>query len=220
MGQREITIVDIGANPIDGEPCYMHLVNKGLAKVYGFEPQPAAYAKLQSTENKVYLPYAICDGHEHTLYICASDGMTSLFEPDFENLSKLDSFAHHAEVIERRPISTLRLSQVPELQGVQVDILRMDCQGSEHRIINYSSEWVQQCTIIELEVSFITLYKGQQDFCEMNYLLKELGFEFHHLLTTKQWKTETGVRWLEADAVFINKHKPISVVKDLLDKVY
>jgi hypothetical protein len=39
---RPTAIVDIGANPIDGDPPYKPMLQKGLCRVTGFEPQPDA----------------------------------------------------------------------------------------------------------------------------------------------------------------------------------
>ncbi len=43
---RLTAVVDIGANPIDGDPPYHEMLRKGLCTVTGFEPQPEALASL------------------------------------------------------------------------------------------------------------------------------------------------------------------------------
>ena len=75
---RLTTIVDIGANPIDGNPPYKAMLQAGLCQIIGFEPQPEALSSLRksATENETYLPYALADGREHTLHICRASGMT------------------------------------------------------------------------------------------------------------------------------------------------
>ena len=68
---RRTQVVDIGANPIDGEPPYQNLLKEGLADIVGFEPQIDALEKLnaQKSEHETYLPYAIGDGLTKTLYL-------------------------------------------------------------------------------------------------------------------------------------------------------
>jgi hypothetical protein len=39
---RLTEVVDIGANPIDGDPPYRTMLHQGLCRVTGFEPQPEA----------------------------------------------------------------------------------------------------------------------------------------------------------------------------------
>ncbi|HEY1311573.1 MAG TPA: hypothetical protein VGF02_11540 [Pseudolabrys sp.] len=70
------TVVDIGANPIDGEPPYLPLLKKNLCRVIGFEPQLEALAALNAkkSELETYLPHAVGDGAEGTLRICRSPG--------------------------------------------------------------------------------------------------------------------------------------------------
>src|SRR5882672_9096561 len=75
---RHTAIVDVGANPIDGEPPYIAMLAAGLCKVVGFEPQAAALARLNRTKgpHELYLPYALADGTERTLHVCELEGMT------------------------------------------------------------------------------------------------------------------------------------------------
>ena len=58
------TVVDIGANPIDGDPPYKAMLEKGLCRVIGFEPQQEALRILLERKGplETYLPYAIGDG--------------------------------------------------------------------------------------------------------------------------------------------------------------
>ena len=81
---RLTDVVDVGANPIDGEPPYMPMLSSGLCRVTGFEPQADALLRLQTAKGPYerYLPYAVGDGGDHTLNVCVASGMTSLFEPD------------------------------------------------------------------------------------------------------------------------------------------
>ncbi len=69
---RRTVIVDVGANPIDGEPPYKGMLSKGLCNVIGLEPQSDAIAKLNASKgpHETYLPYAVGDGQPHTLHIC------------------------------------------------------------------------------------------------------------------------------------------------------
>ncbi len=80
--EQPVHVVDIGANPIDGQAPYKPLLAAGLAKVVGFEPNPEALNKLnaQKGPNETYLPHAVFDGAEQEIKFCHAPGMTSLFE--------------------------------------------------------------------------------------------------------------------------------------------
>jgi hypothetical protein len=58
--QRLTDVVDVGANPIEGEPPYAPMLAAGLCRVTGFEPQQEALLELQTKKgpNERYLPYA------------------------------------------------------------------------------------------------------------------------------------------------------------------
>jgi hypothetical protein len=67
-------VVDVGANPIDGEPPYAGMLRAGLCRVTGFEPQEEALRQLQQRNSALerYLPHALGDGGAHTLHVCAA----------------------------------------------------------------------------------------------------------------------------------------------------
>ena len=94
--ERLTAIVDIGANPIDGDPPYKKMLEAGLCHVTGFEPQRQALDELLRNKgsHEHYLPYAVGDGKPHTLNICKASGMTSLLEPD-KNILEL---FHHYDI--------------------------------------------------------------------------------------------------------------------------
>jgi hypothetical protein len=103
--QRLTDVVDVGANPIDGEPPYTPMLVAGECRVTGFEPQEAALLELQKLKgpNERYFPYAVGDGAEHSLNICRASGMTSLFEPDPTTLGLFEVLEELGQVIERVP---------------------------------------------------------------------------------------------------------------------
>src|SRR5437763_8887102 len=84
LSMRRLThVVDIGANPIEGAPPYKPLLDAQLCRITGFEPQAAALAELNRKKgaSESYFPYAVGDGEEHTLNLCAYSGWTSTFLP-------------------------------------------------------------------------------------------------------------------------------------------
>src|SRR3954468_20543492 len=81
---RMTDVVDIGANPIDGDPPYKPMLQSGLCRVTGFDPHPQALAQLQARKGafETYLPYAVGDGGNHVLNICRGIGFASLLQPE------------------------------------------------------------------------------------------------------------------------------------------
>src|ERR1700709_2106168 len=97
---RRTAIVDVGANPIDGDPPYKAMLAAGLCEVVGFEPQAEALARLKEMAgpHERYLPHALGDGTAQTLHVCSLGGMTSLLVPDAAQLALFNLFPIWGEV--------------------------------------------------------------------------------------------------------------------------
>jgi FkbM family methyltransferase len=184
---RLTEIVDIGANPVDGDPPYKGMMESGLARVTGFEPQAQALEELlkRKSEAETYLPYAVGDGNEHTLRICAASGMTSLLEPDPSTLGLFEILRPLGEVIERVPISTRRLDEINEIETI--DFLKMDIQGGELNVLRNGRQKLSEAIAIQIEISFVTLYQNQPGFGEIDLELRAQGFMPHCFAALKKW---------------------------------
>jgi FkbM family methyltransferase len=176
---RLTIVVDIGANPIDSTPPYKSLLEKRLCRVFGFEPQPAALAALNSRRSdlETYLPYVVGDGKNATLKMCRAPGMTSLFAPDSNALNHFPGFPVWGQVIEEIPVKTHRLDDIAEIENF--DFLKMDAQGAELAILQNCFERLASVVAIQTEVSFVALYKNQPSFGQIDVELRRLGFLPH-----------------------------------------
>lgn len=205
--QRLTEIVDIGANPIDGDPPYKTLLQSKLCRVTGFEPQLDALAKLnqQKSELEQYLPYAIGDGNTHTLRICQYSGMTSLLEPDQNTLDNFVALKANATVLERVPIATHKLDDIQEIQ--QLDFLKIDIQGTELSVFRSGREKLSNVVAIQTEISFVTIYENQPSFGEIDIELRNQGFIPHCFAAVKKWPISP----------FIYENAPLQAVNQLLE---
>ena len=185
---RLIDIVDIGANPIDGDAPYKSILAAGLARVVGFEPNPEGLSKLnaQKGPNETYLPYAVFDGTEQEIKFCHWPGMTSLLEPNTELLGYYHGFPEWGKVLERRKISTVRLDDVAEIKDI--DYLKIDIQGAELEVFRNGVDRLRDCLVIQTEVEFLPMYKGQPLFSEVELFLRSQGFVFHRFV---DWQSRT-----------------------------
>ena len=209
--QRLTEVVDVGANPIDGEPPYAAMLAAGLCRITGFEPQPRALAALQASQgaDERYLPYVVGDGNTHTLKICRASGMTSLFEPDPDTIGLFVGLPPHGEVTERLDVQTRRLDDIAEIR--HLDFLKIDIQGGELAVFQGGRTKLAQAVAIQTEVSFVTLYQGQPPLSEIDVELRNQGFIPHCFAAIKPWPL-TGygadnpppqTQLLEADLVYI-----------------
>ena len=145
-----IDIVDIGANPIDGEAPYKQLLDSGLAHVYGFEPNPDALARLNAIkgQNETYFSSAVYDGAQQELRVCKSEGMTSLLEPNINLLSYLHGFSEWGKVLERISIPTVRLDDFSEIKNL--DYLKIDIQGGELEVFRNGTNRLKELSLIHI----------------------------------------------------------------------
>ena len=206
-------VVDIGANPIDGDPPYKGMLAAGLCTVIGFEPQPDALAHLERKKGprERYLPYAIGDGRERTLHVCRERGMTSLLAPDRERLGLFTEFPVFGIVESERRIATRRLDDVKEID--RMHCLKIDVQGGELEVFKSGRRLLRGAVVVQTEVSFMTLYRDQPAFGAVDTFLRSLGFVPHCFAELKirplapmvlEGDPSKGVRQLvEADMVYV-----------------
>ena len=210
---RLTAVVDVGANPIDGDPPYKAMLAAGLCQVTGFEPQATALARLEQKKgpHERYLPYALADGTERTLHVCELEGMTSLLVPDPAHLALFNLFPTWGTVKERIPVTTRKLDDIAEVTAL--DFLKMDVQGAEREVLAHGQAKLKDAVVIQTEVSFVPLYKDQPSFGDMDLALRALGFLPHSVTGTKIWpiapmvvgdQPNRGIRQLlETDMVYV-----------------
>jgi FkbM family methyltransferase len=213
LPQRLTEVVDVGANPIDGDPPYKSMLAAGLCRVLGFEPQEQALAELQMKKgpNERYLPYAVGDGQRHTLNICRAPGMTSLFEPDPAKLGLFNDMEGIGEVTGRVVVETHKLDDIVEIE--RLDFLKMDIQGGELAVFQSGTAKLSEAVAIQVEVSFITIYKNQPALGDIDLELRRQGFIPHCFAAVKRWPISPCIvnnnprqalnQLLEADIVYV-----------------
>jgi FkbM family methyltransferase len=176
---RLTSVVDIGANPIDGDPPYKGMLQRRICRLVGFDPQPDALTRLNAakTDLETYLPYAISDGEDHSLKICRGIGFASLFQPDEKVLTHFPRFSELGSVVREIKLATRRLDDIAEIK--QIDFLKIDIQGSELSVFKSGRQRLAKAVAVQTEVSFVPLYKKQPVFGDIDLELRSLGFIPH-----------------------------------------
>ncbi len=184
--ERLTEIVDVGANPIDGDPPYKPLLSAGLCRVTGFEPQEEALTALNRSRSnfETYLPYAVGDGTAKTLNICRYSGWTSTLKPSAASLNVFPIFEQNAQIIRQVPLETRRLDDIAEIG--QLDFLKIDIQGGELDALRNATRLLATASVIQIEVSFVTLYNNQPGLGEIDVELRRQGFMPHCFADVKK----------------------------------
>ena len=180
--QRLTAVVDVGANPIDGDTPYKSLLQKQLCTVVGFEPQAngLAFLNARKGELETYLPHVIGEGGPATLHVTAVPGMTSLLEPNDAVLGLFHQFSTWAAVQQKVPVQTRRLDELSEIAAL--DMLKIDVQGSELSVFRGARRHLERAVAIHTEVCFLPLYKNQPQFGDIDVELRGLGLIPHHIV--------------------------------------
>ena len=224
-----IEIVDIGANPIDGEPPYKELLATGKARLTGFEPQPDALEKLEISKGvyERYFPYVIGDGNVHTLHIYQGSGLASLLKLDEDSLNIFAHLKPLAGLISELPLQIIRLDDVEEIE--LIDYLKIDIQGGELAVFQNAKILLKEAICIQTEVSFVPIYEGQPTIGDVDCELRAQGFIPHCfampvntgpispiILNNQPWQ---GLRQLgEADIVYVKDFRKLDEFSDLMLK--
>ncbi len=210
---RLTEIVDIGANPIDGQPPYKPMIDAGVCSITGFEPQEQALEELLAKKGRYerYLPYAIGDGEPHILNICRASGMTSFFTPNKKSYEAFEMFKHLGEVVKKVSVETVKLNDIDDI--LMIDFLKIDIQGGELSVFTNGNKKLENAVAIQTEISFVPLYEDQPSFSDIDSELRQQGFIPHCFSAIKKWPIAPAVinnnpyqainQLLEADIVYV-----------------
>jgi len=215
-----LDVVDIGANPVDGDPPYKKLLLEERVNVCGFDSDAAAYQKLMESAGRYekYFPYAVGDGTELTFYTYAASGLNSLFELDQEMGKYFWGFEQWGVPIKSFPVQTRRLDNITEITNI--DMLKIDVQGAEKMIIENGIKKLESALLIQTEIEFFPLYKNQPLFSDVDLLLRNMGFILHTMIDVNvravrplniNNDASAGVnQFMWADAVYIRDFRKFS----------
>jgi FkbM family methyltransferase len=209
---RPTSILDIGANPVEGPPPYKEMLDYGLCMVTGFEPLLPALTMLELRKGPLekYRQEVVGDGREHRLKVTKAVGMTSLLTPDQNQLRLFNEFSDWGSVVEEYEVQTHRLD---DLDIDDFDLLKIDVQGSELVIFENGRNRLSNAVAVHTEMSLVTLYHGQPTFGEVDSELRSQGFMPHSIPDIKRWALAPtvfnddvyvpGNQVVEADMVYV-----------------
>ena len=176
----KIKIIDIGAADMKGvSASYKILMDLGITDIIGFEPNQEACEALnkKEEENSLYLPYFIGDGASATFYETNWAPTSSLYPPNTKLLEKFHNLNELTTLIKKYQVQTHRLDEIPKID--RADFIKMDIQGSELKVLENGVNVLNTAVLVQVEVEFVEMYKGQPLFSDVDSFLRSQGFQFH-----------------------------------------
>ncbi|MCC6518212.1 MAG: FkbM family methyltransferase [Tabrizicola sp.] len=211
-----IRIVDVGASDIHAveRPSYDPLLAHQLGYLTAFEPNLSEFARLESSEARRYLPYAIGDGSDTPFHITLSPGLCSTLQPNAGLLKHLKTLNRVSKVVSKSTMSTHRLDDLAEVG--EIDFLKIDIQGGELKVFEGGRKQLSNVLCVQTEVAFVPLYEGQPLFAEQDAMLQSLGLRFYGMTSVNRFplvgtprnalgkhrRNDIG-QWVDGDALFI-----------------
>lgn len=200
------TIFDIGANI--GDVTAVFLGKFPASTVYSFEPSPHLEQQLRlrfANEPRVKIhSKALGERNASRQLSCFSNSaINSLFPVSNAGPSFMEGDVSESALI-NVPVETLD-TVITGLKPERIDILKLDTQGYEMRILEGASEALRKGSIefILSELLFVDLYQGQAQYHEVARYLDEMGYRLFDLYDLVH-HDNGQIKW--ADGLFVKKH--------------
>ncbi len=153
-----------------------------------FEPRDAAAVVRSARE--VNFPVALAENAgTRELRITAMANMSSLLEPNAPLLGRFRKKGAHAQVERRISVQVEPMDALLGREGLVVDALKVDTQGSELQILQGAIQALASSVVLaEVEISFIERYVGQAVAADLLAWMQTQGFGLVELYRLKRYR--------------------------------
>ena len=172
------TVLDVGAN--EGQFARSLRTAKFAGRIVSFEPLSNAHARLLSASAgnglwTVAPRSAIGDTDgEAEIHIAGNSVSSSLLDMHNRHLTAAaDSGYTGAEKVRLARLDTIR-AEIPAIASPL--FLKIDTQGYEDKVLDGAPDVLRDSVGLQLEMSFVTLYQGQQLFDALLDRVRSAGF--------------------------------------------
>jgi len=171
---EKLIIVDVGAS---GGVQMEWLPFREFCEFYLFEPDERAVLK-NDNDNIFIQNYGLSDSNETMdIFLCRKQQVSSIYEPNHELLTKYPA-PERFDVLKKEK---LQVHSMHDVLKVYPDFVKLDVQGHELAVIKGMKDLINSVIGLEVEVSFIEIYKKQPLFSEVDNYLKNNGFQLFDL---------------------------------------
>jgi FkbM family methyltransferase len=174
----QLSILDVGAALLESPP-YQPLIDAGVGRLFGFEPDPKECARLNQKYGQPhrFFQHFAGDGRRATFHETNWGPTGSLYAPNSRLLEKFQNLAEVVTPVATHAVNTVRIDDLAEIDDV--DFLKIDVQGSELSVLQNAMRATSSALVVQVEVEFVELYQGQPMFADVDTFLRAQGFQFH-----------------------------------------
>jgi FkbM family methyltransferase len=197
-------LFDVGAN--EGQYAQLMRTIGYTGRIVSFEPLSSAFpilaarAKQDNAWEAVHMAIGDEDG-EVEINIAANSQSSSILDM----LPSHVQAAPDSSYIGREKVPIARIDSIARRYYREGDnlFLKVDTQGFERKVIEGASATLEAVRGIQLEMSIVELYQGEDTFIDMIAWLQQKGYELHSLEPGFR-EPNTG-RLLQVDGIFFRK---------------
>ena len=172
-----------------------------------FEPDIRSFEKLDK-EKLIVHNIALGKKRESKLLnLTRKPACSSIFLPNFKFLNSFPD-SERWDVLDKVIIEVIPLDEL----NINAHFIKIDTQGSELEILKGAKQTLQSVLGLEIEVSFLEIYKNQPLFEDLRNFLYNHGFEFYDFVNLYRYNRKELNRTGQlafADALFLRNPKSI-----------
>lgn len=213
IASAEPVIFDVGAHHGESVAYLKSLFPK--ASIYSFEPDPDSFGVLSASvmEGVSYYNLALSDlDGTVSFYRNKISHTNSLFKV---NLDSKDSIAiakataendtqYFESFNEEVKVAAVRLDSFAKQHLVgQIDLLKIDVQGAECRVLTGAVATLRTTKALILEINFFDYYEHQTAFMDVEKILSPLGFFLYSISEISNNPMNGRTDW--AEVVYLNQ---------------
>ena len=207
-------IFDIGAHHGESVEFLKRLFPKST--IHSFEPDPESFDVLSSKaiDGVSYYNQALSDSegtaiffrnkisHTNSLFkvnLSSRDSIGITNATDNDDKQYLSGFNSEVQVV-----TTTLDTFIKEYSVEGVDLLKIDVQGAECRVLTGGENVLKKTKVIVLEISFFDYYEHQTSFLDVELLLSPLGFKLYSISEISNNPMNGRTDW--AEVIYVNQN--------------
>ena len=206
LEDRRLNVIDVGARNVSLEELQPL---SSLINYLGFDADKEEVNRLNSEEssfNSSKFFEACVAGHsgnvDFMLYNDAGNSSIYNYNKKYSDWY-LEQSNNHVKRKINLPCDTLDNLIDSELD---VDVIKLDAQGSEYEILSGASKVLEKALMVELEVEFLSMYEGQKLAYRLMEKMNGLGFDLLYLNrvfeSSRRFKGTSRGQLIFGDALF------------------